>query len=578
MPSSDARAKPAIEPSPRLTLCLAIDLKQSTSAGLRLSTRRLDRFNLALINQLTPHLRAVGLASVRMKFTGDGWLLMSSDPDHAAPLCCLAVIMACNFQAEMGREASIPVDQVPALRLAVCWARDLEVELPDGQIDFVGDSVRHAVRACQVCLDNEILIDETVQRWVQHDFVTTRIDLEERLRVFPTAKMEQDLALHSLAELRVESASEADAPVYYVNTLTAIGRSVEAEALADRIADQLQIEAVNHTSNSKELRVRFNRLLSSNLDYENASRILSDMQAAGLAPDQETFTALIMKAEDYKTKCIWLQRMKQKGLSPDLRTFNKLIRSAENRADRSRWIAKLKREGLQPDVVTLNTLIERETDYRAAVRSLERLEEQGVKPEALTFDLLIDKSGDVATGMRWIDRMFKAGIQPDVLSFLTLFAKDVGEVTADDLLGWYLNLPYHPSEPMQRAIAAYRRRGDIDGALRLALDYPYTEAAKKIFRAHSDRALAYFERIVEVDPRHPNGAYALGVGLMELGRHAEAEPWVRRALDLAAPGPRRDELTRHLAKLSAKPAGNDALAVVTARKGAKKNSVARTAT
>lgn len=549
MPSPDTRAKSAPEPSPRLTLCLAIDLKQSTTAGLKLSTRRLDRFNLALVNQLNPNLKTVGLDRVRIKFTGDGWLLMSNDPDYAAPLCCLAVIMSTNFQAEMSREAQIPVNQVPALRVAVCWARDLEVELPDGQIDFVGDSVRHAVRACQFCRDNEIIIDETVQRWVQHDFLTTRIDLDERLREFPMAKMEQDLALHTLAELRLESAAEIDAPVYFVNTLSAIGRSGEAEALADRIADQLQIEAEDPQSDTVELRERFNRLLASNLDYENASRILRDMQDAGLAPDRATFTALIVKAEEYKTKCIWLQRMKQKGLAPDLGTFNELIRTATDRAARKRWLAKMKREGVSPDVETLNTLIDRDPEYPKAAEWVKTMEAEGVRPDPGTYDLLIEKAGDIASGMRWIERMFKESIQPGMVSLLTLMSKEVGTVSADELLRWYLKLPYHPPEPMQRAIAAYRKRGDIDGAIRLALDYPYTEAAKKIMRAHPDQSIAYFQQVVEANPRHPNGAYALGIALLEFRRFAEAEPWLNRALELSSPGPRRDDLMRYLGRI-----------------------------
>lgn len=37
------------------------------------------------------------------------------------------------------------MEDVPALRLSVCFGRDLAVELPNGQRDFVGDSVCHAV-------------------------------------------------------------------------------------------------------------------------------------------------------------------------------------------------------------------------------------------------------------------------------------------------------------------------------------------------------------------------------------------------------------------------------------------------
>ena len=214
----------ANEPSPRLTLCLAMDLKKSTTAGLKLTTKKLDRFNLALVNQLRPHLHAVGLDKALIKFTGDGWLIMSDEPDDAAPLCCLAVIMATLFHSEISAEAALAPESIPALRLAVCWGRDLPVELPDGQRDFVGDSVRHAARACQLCHDNEVLIDDTVQRWIHHDFVTAKVFVESRLHEFPDAKMEEELVLHTLAELKVESGTDSDAPEYFVNTLAIIGR------------------------------------------------------------------------------------------------------------------------------------------------------------------------------------------------------------------------------------------------------------------------------------------------------------------------------------------------------------------
>lgn len=56
MPNRDLTPETSIEASLSLTLCLAMKLKAATLNGLRLSTRRLDRFNLALVNQLPPYL------------------------------------------------------------------------------------------------------------------------------------------------------------------------------------------------------------------------------------------------------------------------------------------------------------------------------------------------------------------------------------------------------------------------------------------------------------------------------------------------------------------------------------------
>ncbi len=538
-----------LDVSPRMTLCLAIDLKKSTAAGLRLSTKKLDRFNLALVRQVTPHLTAVGLEGALLKFTGDGWLVISDDPEHAAPLCCLAIIMACRFQAEMGREAGLDPSSVPALRMAVCWGRDLLVDLPNGQRDFVGDSVRRAVRACQVCRDNEVVVDESVLRWVHHDFVATRLDVRERLRDLADAKFEEELSLFSLDELKVESAADLDAPEYFVNTLAVIGRGGEAAALADEVADTLQDEAEAPGADPAGLTARFNRLLASHLDYETVNRLLRDMREAGLKPDVGTYNSVLAKAQDYATKFRWLQKMKQEGIAPNVKTFTLLIENAEDEAAARRWYNRMRKEGIIPDTYLLNVLIDRAGDHETASAWLGQMEAQGVRPNANTYDLLIEKAGDVRSAMAWIDRMAQAGIPPSPVSFKSLVTKDIRAIGADELLAWFLALPHHPPEAMQQAIAEYRRHGRYDDALRLCLDYPYTQTARKVFRAQPERTLAYFREVVEREPDHANGAYALGLALMTLGRGAEAEPWLHRARALADPGPRRDELARLLDEL-----------------------------
>jgi tetratricopeptide (TPR) repeat protein len=533
-------------PSPRMTLCLAIDLKKSTAAGLKLSTKLLDRFNLALVRQVTPHLTAVGLTKAVIKFTGDGWLIITDNTDDAAPICCLAIIMACRFQEEISEETGLPLDGVPALRLSVCWGRALPVELPNGQRDFVGDSVRHAVRACQLCDDNEILIDDTVLRWIDHDFVCTPLMFDERLARHPEAKMEQPLALHTLEELKLESAAEGDAPEYFVNTLTIIGRRLEAEALAYRVSDALQNEAEKSSADIEELTERYNRLFASNLDYETVSRILRDMRDSGLQPDVETYNSLIVKARDSETRSRWLMRMKQEGISPDVKTFTILIRHAEDEPAVQRWLARMRRAGVAPDVILLNALIDQAKTYPVALQYLRRLQEMGVTPNASSYDLLIEKSDDVASGRIWIEAMFGEGIRPSVVTFRSLFRKDLSTISAEELLSWFLELPYHPSEAMWQAIAEYRRRGRIDDALRLCLDYPNTQAAQKIFRAYPEQALTYFRHVDEAIANHPNAAYAIGMALQTLGRADEALPYLYRAYELAFSGPRREELSRFL--------------------------------
>ena len=109
----------------KLVFCLSIDMIGSTKAGLELSTQKLDKFNIALANQIKPHIEKLDLTDALIKFTGDGWLVMTERAEKVSALCCLATIMANRFQEEMSRTTGIAMDNIPSLRLAICFGRDI---------------------------------------------------------------------------------------------------------------------------------------------------------------------------------------------------------------------------------------------------------------------------------------------------------------------------------------------------------------------------------------------------------------------------------------------------------------------
>ena len=157
-----------------MVFCLALDMVDSTRAGLNLATSELDRFNVELVEQIKPHLRMLMLGETSvpvLKFEGDGWLVMSNDAGHVAALCCLGLIMCYGFQTEMGRRTGLRPEYVPAMRAALCagqhvlWAQHQE--------------------------DQKCLIDETSVavwvlpqfiRWVLMEETLTRVTLSGMLR------------------------------------------------------------------------------------------------------------------------------------------------------------------------------------------------------------------------------------------------------------------------------------------------------------------------------------------------------------------------------------------------------------
>lgn len=532
---------------PRLTLCLAMDLMGSTTVGLKLSTKRLDRFNLALVDQLGPYLRLLQLEHALVKFTGDGWLVMSDEQEDAAKLCCLAVIMANRFQWDIMAATGFSRATIPALRLAICWGRDLAVTLPNGHRDFVGNSVRHAVRACQLCEDNEILIDETVRAWVSHDFHILHIDFAARLQAHPAAKMEEPIVLHALEELKLESVEDAEAPVYFVNTLAVIGRPKEADQLANRISDHLLSESKSPHPKAEDLRARWNELLNSNLDHETARQIVLDLKKSGLRPDVFTYNALLEKSDSFRSENGWLEAMDEDGIPPNVDTLNICLAKARSPEEVLAVLQRIPLRDIKPNSQTLKVLVSKAPNYASALNVMQELVRAGVEVNAETQEKLIQKAEDFETARSILNEMIEAGHEPSENAFIETFSKGVLGLSADALLDWYLGLKFHPAHPVKRAMAQYRKAGRVEDALRLALDYPHTDTALKTIKQFPDRALEYFQNVVQSQPDHANGAYALGMALVGLKRTTEAVPWLRKAYQLAGPGHRKDELARFLA-------------------------------
>src|ERR1017187_6070862 len=90
--------------------CLCIDLIGSTKASLNRTTQQNDTFNHALVEQIKPHLKQLDLEKALVKFTGDGWLVMTNDTNQRSALCCLALIQAKKFQSEMSKLTGVNAD------------------------------------------------------------------------------------------------------------------------------------------------------------------------------------------------------------------------------------------------------------------------------------------------------------------------------------------------------------------------------------------------------------------------------------------------------------------------------------
>ena len=405
----------------KLVYCISIDLIGSTQAGLDLPTSGLDRFNTKLVEQLNPHLISLELTEALVKFTGDGWLIMTDETQQVPALCCLATILANRFQAEMSASTGIAEESIPALRVAVCSGRDLRIEMSDGRVDWVGDSARRAVRASQFCAPNQVLINETVRDIVFRDFELTKKPTGKRGSRKSRIKSEEDFPLFVLGKLNSATAADADAPECYVNTLSILGRQTEASQVAEAVSERLEREATTEKPPDQErLRRRFNRILATRVDYVTALVITNNMRDSGVAPDVVTYSTLINLAPDYNEAKSLLKRMREDSILPDVVTYNTLINLAPDYDEAKSLLKQMREESILPNVITFNTLINLAPDYDEAKALLKQMREDSILPDVVTYNTLINLAPDYDEAKSLLKQMREESILPNVITYSTL--------------------------------------------------------------------------------------------------------------------------------------------------------------
>ncbi len=600
----------------RLVFCLCVDMIGSTECTRGFSTALLDCFNRLLVDQIKPHLQKLQLHHALAKFTGDGWIVMTPDSRKISALCCLATIMANRFQYEMHDKiqkcANINVEHIPKLRLAVCSGRDINVELPDGRSDWVGDSARKATRASGWCYPNDIIIDDTIRTAVSRDFCI-ELDNVEECTDRKAEKWEEDFSLHLLGDLKPGVAAESSAPERFVYTLDVLEEKDKAEYLVDQVSQHMKVQASKPDADKEPLVRRWNRIIASRRDYSAALETLRRMQTIGLDPDVVSYNTLVSRAPEYAQAVEWVERMPQEGIVPnvvsyntlvsrapdyaqavewvermpqegilpnvvsyntlvsrapdyaqavdwvetmrqegivaDVVTYNTLVSRAPDYAQAVDWVERMRQEGIAADVVTYNTLVSLAPDYGQAIEWVERMRQKGIVPDVVTYNTLVSLAPDYGQAVEWVETMRQEGILPDLITYSTLFSKDLSAQSADSILEWYMAQEYRSEEPIQAAIATYRKSGRIGEALRLALDYPHTQAAGKLMRDRGREAVSYFKSVYDRDLDHPNASYALGVALMELGTEQEALPYLAKALSITGPEPRKTDIKQRLRQI-----------------------------
>ena len=538
---------------PHNVYCLSIDLIGSTAFGLELPTTQNDRFNTSLVKQIKPHLEKLELNEALIKFTGDGWLVMTHDVRKIHALCHLAIVMAYNFREEISKLTGIQKNHIPSLRLAICSGRDIPVELPDNRKDWVGDSARRATRSSGYCFPNEILIDIPIYNHIMRDFFVEPLNLKQRPLKYRPKRMEEHTELCTLGELKTNDGSE----IYeIINRKKNLQRKVQSwndliAHLPDYSSALKMFETLEYSELSPDV-ITYNALINKAPDYNEGKIWVGKMITEGIQPNVVTYNTLINKAPDYNEGKIWVDKMMTEEIQLDIITYNTLIKNAPDYDEAMIWIDMMEAKDTLPNVVTYSMLINKAPDYNEGKIWVDKMAANGCPPNFVTYNTLVKKAPDYDEGKIWVDKMITEGIQPDIITYNTLFSKNISDKSAEDILKWYLTQKNHPENPIQIAITSYRKAGCIDQAFYLVLNYPHLKAARKLIRAHPEEVIKYIRNIFDINPQHQNASYALGIALLELGKEEDAELYLNKALRLSTAHRRKAKIIDSLRQIDYK--------------------------
>ena len=234
--------------------------------------------------------------------------------------------------------------------------------------------------------------------------------------------------------------------------------------------------------------------------------------------------------------------------------------------------------GVKPNEVTYNTLINLAPDYAGGRKLLDEMVAAGVKPNEVTYSTLINLAPDYAGGRNVLDEMVAAGVKPDEVTMSTLaaegsfeegcdlardardgrewytgrgfyealFSRQIVHLDADDLLEIYKSLPFQFETALQNPIRQYRRDGRPDEAMALCLFAPHLSAAQKFYRESYAFCHAYLKdreaTLNDVDNFH----YCFGIAAHANGDWDLARKYLSVARDRAYARPRIDHIERML--------------------------------
>ncbi len=510
----------------QLVVTLIVDLIGSTQTGLALDAIRFRRFNRALVEQLWPYLSQFNLDDSTVKFTGDGWIVFQPSATKIRNVVALAKCLGHNFQSDVAAKILASTRDIPPLRMAIGTGYDEQMTLPNGSIDWVGDSARIASRILPCGGENELLIDATIQQRIRRDFDCRVVDIDKLPEDRKPRKREETIAMFAVGVLRaslkdsIQNTQSATDYAPYITLLSLIGQAAMAKDTVDKAVAVIESELPD-LRDVASLPSVFVTLLGASVSKDQREAVLRAMVRKGIPIAVKLFNAMMSRTRNYQDALGWLELSRKYHQKPDVFTFNILINLSPDLKVAEEWLAEMKTPemkaaGVRPDVVTYTSLIDLAPDFAKAKALLIEMGGLGIRPNEQTASS-IAKSVNDANEANQLVGLLDPYVRATAFH-TSLYAKLVETMAAEDLLNWHFRQERIWNASLEAAVAGYYKRHKLNDALRVALAFPYFDASCKIFRQSSVKSIAYFRQKIADNFELENSYNALGICYQESGQ------------------------------------------------------------
>ena len=163
-------------------------------------------------------------------------------------------------------------------------------------------------------------------------------------------------------------------------------------------------------------------------DFQKANEVLRRMEAAGVAPNLRTYSALINAASKsglWREATQLLETMQRSGITPDIIIFNATITACARGGAADKAISLLQGlpGALNPNVVTYSSAIsacEKARKWQEALELLNDMLSRGIKADVTCFNAAIsacEKCGQWSKALDLMKKMSDKGCTPDAITY-----------------------------------------------------------------------------------------------------------------------------------------------------------------